>query len=181
MAAPDKDAMKRMSKMTEGQIDCLRLVASYHSSKEIARKLEISPHTVDQRLKRAQSILKVNSRFDAARLLSSLSPSVYGDLVYQSPDIPDGDDLPSNGGASSGGNTLGAGDTETLHQTQAIYDPSFGAINQRSTFPFVPLDLSGENELSVAARIGAIMVMLFLIILATAALVSLSEGISRLV
>jgi len=75
--------------LSDGQKAALALVAQYKSSKEIARMLGISPHTVDQRMKRVQAILGVNSRFEAARLYAAASatpadqPSAtWGDLIY---------------------------------------------------------------------------------------------------
>lgn len=46
---------------------CLRLAAHHYTSKEIARRLGISKHTVDQRLRHATLQLGATSRYDAAR------------------------------------------------------------------------------------------------------------------
>jgi DNA-binding CsgD family transcriptional regulator len=84
--------MERINLLTAGQRDCLRLVGEYLSSKEIARILDISPHTVDQRLKRATALLEVPTRFEAARLYKNhCSPTegldqddpLYDPVVYQ--------------------------------------------------------------------------------------------------
>ena len=48
-----------MARLTEGQIECLLLVDRHYSSKEIASKLGISPHTVDQRIRGALDKLGV--------------------------------------------------------------------------------------------------------------------------
>ena len=42
-----------MARLSPGQIECLLLVDQHHNSKEIAAKLGISPHTVDQRIRGA--------------------------------------------------------------------------------------------------------------------------------
>ena len=42
---------ERLGKLTRGQLDCLSLVDQHLSSKEIAAELNISPHTVDQRIR----------------------------------------------------------------------------------------------------------------------------------
>src|SRR5690606_4335578 len=60
----------RVAKLTEGQLDCLRLVAQHLSSKEIAVELGISPHTVDQRIRQALQTLGVSRRAHAARLVA---------------------------------------------------------------------------------------------------------------
>lgn len=78
-------AVKRLS---EGQRDCLRLVLGHHNSKEIARELEVSPHTVDQRLRTAMRILSVQSRFEAARKFAAFDvEDRYQPLIYQMSDV----------------------------------------------------------------------------------------------
>ena len=59
--------------LTQAQIDCLLLAHQRLTSKQIARRLGISPHTVDQRIRRAVKILYCERRADAARLLASSS------------------------------------------------------------------------------------------------------------
>ncbi|MBV7256377.1 helix-turn-helix transcriptional regulator [Pacificimonas sp. WHA3] len=91
---PEKMPVERLS---DGQRDVLRLVFLHMSSKDIAREIGISPHTVDQRVKRAMGILKVTNRWEAARILAESEGAVgydgdlkrYQSLVYQSPDIDD--------------------------------------------------------------------------------------------
>lgn len=77
----------RVSKLTAGQLDCLRLVDQHHSSKEIAAELGISPHTVDQRIRQSLAILGVERRSQAARIVSQNS-GPYQRLIHQSPYIP---------------------------------------------------------------------------------------------
>ena len=62
----------RVAKLTRGQLDCLLLVDQHLSSKEIAAELNISPHTVDQRIRGALHILAVERRTQAARLVEYL-------------------------------------------------------------------------------------------------------------
>ncbi|WP_207790237.1 helix-turn-helix domain-containing protein [Glacieibacterium frigidum] len=78
-----------VAQLTEGQRDCLRLVYRHMTSKDIARALDISPHTVDMRLRTAMKTLAVASRIDAARLLveSESQNSGYQPLIYQSSDV----------------------------------------------------------------------------------------------
>jgi DNA-binding CsgD family transcriptional regulator len=64
----DKSGFKEL---TEGQIDCLILVSQQLTSKEIGPILGISPHTVDQRVRRAMRTLNVDRRADAARIVSA--------------------------------------------------------------------------------------------------------------
>jgi DNA-binding CsgD family transcriptional regulator len=76
----------RISRLSKGQLDCLRLVDQHFSSKEIAGELNISPHTVDQRIRQALQILGVERRTQAARLVASHS-GPYQRLIHQSPHI----------------------------------------------------------------------------------------------
>ena len=54
--------------LPEGQKACLRLVAQGMSSKEIAKALDLTPHTVDTYLKASMARLGATNRRDAARM-----------------------------------------------------------------------------------------------------------------
>lgn len=74
----------RRTELTEGQKACLRLVDDHHTSKEIARKLGISPFTVDQRLDAARRKLDAPSRKDAAKMFAAMEQhSISQPLVYE--------------------------------------------------------------------------------------------------
>lgn len=80
---------RSVTRLTGGQRDCLRLVFQHMTSKDIARTLGVSPHTVDMRLRTAMRMLGVSSRIDAARLLVAEEGEgkAYQPLIYQSPEI----------------------------------------------------------------------------------------------
>jgi DNA-binding CsgD family transcriptional regulator len=83
----DGDAMsERISRLSSGQLDCLRLVDQLLSSKEIAAELKISPHTVDQRIRQALAILGVERRAHAARIVARYK-GPYQRLIHQPPYI----------------------------------------------------------------------------------------------
>jgi DNA-binding CsgD family transcriptional regulator len=84
---PEEEQARRVARLTAGQLDCLRLVDQHLSSKEIAVELEISPHTVDQRVRQALQTLGVERRAQAARLVAQHS-GPYQRLIHQSPYIP---------------------------------------------------------------------------------------------
>ncbi len=92
----DSMAAARVARLSAGQLDCLRLVNEHLSSKEIAAELNISPHTVDQRIRGALQILGVERRSQAARLVAQYAPPQDGDphstphqrLIHQSPYVP---------------------------------------------------------------------------------------------
>ncbi|HEX8262447.1 MAG TPA: sigma factor-like helix-turn-helix DNA-binding protein [Allosphingosinicella sp.] len=78
----------RLARVSEGQRACLRLVLEHRSSKDIARVLAISPHTVDQRIRFAMKALGAGSRVEAARILAAAEAEQgYQPLIYQLPDI----------------------------------------------------------------------------------------------
>ena len=76
----------RIARLSPGQLDCLRLVDQHLSSKEIACELNISHHSVDQRIRGALHILGVDRRSQAARLVSQHS-GAYQRLIHQPPYI----------------------------------------------------------------------------------------------
>ena len=177
----------RIAKLSSGQCDCLRLVAEHRSSKEIARSLAISPHTVDQRLKRAASILAVGSRFEAARVFASYeretgtAPSVYDALIYQSPglsrfgDLAEMDRLPDEPDPLGGG-----GEDRTLHEAQASYFSMFESQAKPRTLLSILSETRYENDLPASWRMMAIVAIMFLGIIGFAVLVSIAEGLSRI-
>ena len=89
-AASGRDPASPVARLSEGQIECLLLVDLHHNSKEIAARLGISSHTVDQRIRGALDKLGVDRRGEAARMVAaSLSPDdpTYQRLIHQSPHI----------------------------------------------------------------------------------------------
>jgi DNA-binding CsgD family transcriptional regulator len=80
------EILARIARLSAGQLDCLRLVNEHLSSKEIAAELDISPHTVDQRIRQALHILGVERRSQAAQLVARYS-GPYQRLIHQSPHI----------------------------------------------------------------------------------------------
>lgn len=102
--SPPPDPMSDLvAQLTAGQRDCLRLVYRHMTSKDIARALDISPHTVDMRLRTAMRTLAVASRIDAARLLveSEGELTLYQPLIYQAPDVAEDDGAVTIGSPAS--------------------------------------------------------------------------------
>ncbi|MBO9707726.1 MAG: LuxR family transcriptional regulator [Caulobacter sp.] len=64
------DDVEGLSRLTPRERDCLRLVDQHLSSKEIARRLGLSKHTVDWHLDKARRRLGAADRYEAARLLA---------------------------------------------------------------------------------------------------------------
>ncbi len=84
----DVDLASRVARLTVGQRECLYLVDDHATSKEIARQLGISRHTVDARLRGAIQTLGVNSRREAAVIYrAAMQAEGYQPFAYQSPRI----------------------------------------------------------------------------------------------
>lgn len=93
------DLQDRVARLTPGQRECLQLVNDHATSKEIARQLGISRHTVDMRLRGAIQTLGVSSRREAAivfRAATQAEPDInpYQPSSYQASHV-DGDASPS--------------------------------------------------------------------------------------
>jgi DNA-binding CsgD family transcriptional regulator len=84
----DVDLASRVARLTAGQRECLFLVDDHATSKEIARQLGISRHTVDARLRGAIQTLGVSSRREAAIIYrAAMQAEGYQPFAYQSPRI----------------------------------------------------------------------------------------------
>ena len=147
-AADDIDS--RIARLSSGQLDCLRLVNAHLSSKEIAAELQISPHTVDQRIRGALHILGVERRSQAARLVAKHS-GPYQRLIHQSPHIE---------GEDSGSHSDGAVRFQIRHADRAGEDERAGFRTEQRAVTFAPpLQLpiatrsNPRNEMSVGQRL----------------------------
>ncbi|WP_353216521.1 helix-turn-helix transcriptional regulator [Sandarakinorhabdus sp.] len=94
---PEDPRRPRVSLLTQGERDCLRLVFQHMTSKDIARQLHVSHHAVDMRLRNAIRKLEVQNRIEAARMLvaveggmaASAASADYQALIYQAPELED--------------------------------------------------------------------------------------------
>ncbi|WP_243469452.1 response regulator transcription factor [Sphingopyxis granuli] len=83
-----------ISLLSAAQIETLRHVFEHKNSKEIARLMNVSPHTVDERVRRSLRKLNVSNRIEAATILArngvfgQVTP--YQPLTYQLDDLGDG-------------------------------------------------------------------------------------------
>lgn len=126
---PDTAATNVLA-LTDGQRDCLRLVYNHMKSKDIARILGVSPHTVDMRLRTAMRTLGVTSRIEAARLLvqeesgGETTPDMYQPLIYQASDV-----APAVDPATMQSPALdGSGDVDTPIFSDDHFDKSFNPV-----------------------------------------------------
>ena len=157
----EPEVAERVARLTEGQLDCLRLVDQHLSSKEIAVELGISPHTVDQRIRQALQTLGVPRRAHAARLVAQHSEP-YQRLIHQSPYIE---------AAAPSGDESAAVSNQIRHVDragEAWEGPGFHTEQKRgSSWPSLQLPFATRshprNEMSVGLR------LLWIVIIATGA------------
>lgn len=168
--------------LNDGQRECLKLVLAHYNSKEIGRKLGISPHTVDQRLRRAIRILGAESRFEAARKFAEMNRSdSYQPLIYQSSDIAvSKENEMFDLSARSGDRKVeelyeGVSDSES----EVAVVPVDRLDSETSRFPF-PRFRGQKNELSAVERLGWILVIAIGSALCFGGLISGLEALSRL-
>lgn len=146
------EQVKDVSGLTEKQKECLRLVAQNLNTKQIARRIERSDHTVDQRIRQALRVLGVADRFEAARILAEAEGrQAYQPLIYQSAGVAElSETVPFEG----------AGSVDEL-PTQA-----------KGVTPRVPPLGGRENDLGVDQRIKLILTIALMIGGTMAALVA---------
>ena len=178
----DINPLSRVARLSQGQIDCLLLVDKHHSSKEIAARLGISPHTVDQRVRGALEKLGVDRRGEAARLVAAAISSgdqAYQRLIHQSPHI-DAD--------AASGHPESAVGYQIRHAGRAGETSSPGVITEQRSVGFgSPLQLPfatrshPSNEMSIVQR------LLWIVLIAMGAAFSAGmylaglESLSRLI
>lgn len=180
----------RLSKLTEGQKACLRLVYRHMSSKDIARELGISPHTVDARLRAAIHSLGVANRTEAAlQLAAHEAGAAYQSPVYQSPYVaaprastmlaPDND----AGDQDEERDTYrlpDAGPARRVAEAVAAFDASPAHWPGQRHLPSPVRAWGGRNDLSIGARIGVTMAIAIGSALAFGAILSGLESLARL-
>jgi DNA-binding CsgD family transcriptional regulator len=169
------DKTDLMKKLSEGQRDCLRLVNQHRSSKEIARILQISRHTVDQRLALACRILNSGSRREAARLFAAYDP-----IIYELPYIADGAlDAPAFPHIDYREGQQEQNRNQVVQDTDAPYF-THDLINTRHfALPF-PLNRGDQNDLTNRQRMTWAAVIFVASILVSGILIVALEALGRL-
>jgi DNA-binding CsgD family transcriptional regulator len=157
----EPDVADRVARLTEGQLDCLRLVDQHLSSKEIAVEIGISPHTVDQRIRQALATLGVARRAQAARLVAQHSEP-YQRLIHQPPYIetaaPAGDQKGAVSNQIRHADRAGEAREETGFKTEQKHGFSWSSLQ----LPFATRS-HPRNEMSVGLR------LLWIVVIATGA------------
>lgn len=164
-----------LDKLTEGQRECLRRVLLHQTSKDIARELGISPHTVDQRLRVATRALGVSSRIEAARALASVENNefpAYQSSVYQSPVVaPDIAPRFVSSTAAGEQHDVRHEHGEYARERQLAYQAFVPELHKGLTPP-VPLHAGDENSFGIWQRVRWILAIAVLTTLAFGALLA---------
>lgn len=154
-----KDAAMRVAQLSEGQLECLKLVARHMSSKEIAAELDISPHTVDQRIRQSLAILDVSRRTQAARLVEDVHGRPYQRLIHQSPYIqPDPGPEQEEGTASNQIRHAGRAGSSGYGASKTEQDVTASRFSLQ--LPFAT-GRQPRNEMSVGTRLLWIVIIAF--------------------
>lgn len=163
--------------LTAGQRECLRMVYRLQTSKQIARSLGISRHTVDQRISLACRKLGATSRSEAALLLAE-----YESLKGVSQDSRPKSFSPAPAMPQLGGRFS---ETEPFVQTPSAFSGANGrehrALPQNGVdWPFPRRD-KAENRFSPAQRLGWAFAICGASIVTFALLVTAIDTLGRLI
>lgn len=171
-------AKERVGRLGDGQLSVLRLVAQNLNSKEIAVRLGISPHTVDQRIRTSIRLLGVTRRQEAARLLTMVE-GPYQELIHQ-PSLIDATPISGNSDGAIGLQIRHADRTGESGTT--VFQTEQGAVHSRSLLVLPWATKSNpRNEMSVGQR------LLWIVLISTGATFSAGmylaglESLARLV
>lgn len=180
--APSDMTIAALDRLNDGQRDCLRLVLAHLNSKEIARELGVSPHTVDQRLRIAMRILNAQSRFEAARIFAALDQdNSYHPLIYQSSAVEPASktgEQDSSSGRNRTENTGGMDDGVNADGGGAILGFEQSEIRHRP-LP-IPRYRGEKNSLAAVERLGWILAIAIGAALSFGGLIAGLEALSRL-
>ena len=141
---------QRIARLSQGQLDCLRLVDQHLSSKEIAAELGISSHTVDQRVRGALQILGVERRSQAARLIAQYC-GPYQRLIHQPPYIEGDEPIDQQVGAVS--NQIRHADRAGEIEGTVLNTEQSPAFLRSSLPPPFATRSNPRNQLSVGQRL----------------------------
>jgi DNA-binding CsgD family transcriptional regulator len=173
-------AEDRTSALTQTQKVCLRLVYAHMSSKDIALKLDCSPHTVDAHIKAAMHRLGVGSRREAARelaLAEQIDP--YQSLVTQPAAIADllpYPPLPDRRQTNGEGTGLGS---NVVQEDKLLFVSSPPYSEQRTQLPF-PQRWGEKNDLNTMQRLMWVIILIIFMSLGTGAILAGMSALEQL-
>lgn len=175
-----------LGQLTPGETACLEMVGDGLVSKDIARRLGVSPHTVDARLRSASKKLGTRSRFVAARMLAearfsagSGEPRSDSNLIYEDLSLPQ-TDVDGDKGVSAGEGD-GPDDLEQ-HRPRPPVSRADSGRGRGWLEPSHPIAkfFGGENRLSIGERLLIICAIALAVAFAFGLLVNGAIGLSRM-
>jgi len=161
--------LERLSKLTERQKACLRLVHRAMSSKEIAIELKLSPRSVDTYLSDALKLLGTASRGEAARMLAAFEANGLSQKLRSQPQalVSPLNSATIGAAANEEMQPLSGVGSQVVMEDQRSYDPG--------PLPRVPIGgpvINGSIKLKVWQKLALIALVAFLSILAVGGLLA---------
>ena len=176
-----------MARLNAGERICLELVAEGKSSKSIARDLDLSPHTVDDRIRSACEKLGAGNRTQAAKIYWTSvhvgKSETYDEtsiLRYENSGILAGDVSGNNGPSAGESDGSDEYDRERLRRLVSLRDSRSGKVRPKQSHPFATF-FWGTNKLSAGRRILVILAIALGFLVAVGTMVNGLTALSRLV
>jgi DNA-binding CsgD family transcriptional regulator len=167
--------------------ECLRLAGRHYSSKEMARILGISKHTVDQRLRHATQLMGATSRFEAARRFCDADtaparplPDLCDPVLYDAAYIPVDANEARDGGPCRQSDQLPGAAGPRLQDAQTPF--LFGDVSKIEALFSVPVSTgkASPSPLSLRAKSVLVVGIAAISLLAFGAAVAGLEVLSRI-
>lgn len=161
---------KSFHALTPKQSEALALAAEHKSSKEIARELNISPHSVDKRLDEVRRRLGVDTRREAVRVHHEEIGITTGEC--------------STGDASTVTEPAEASHKPSVDRNDALFtfadaEPYSQPAPWTYSLPVVPK--IRPDQIGSVARVGLILLGALAIVILALLLLSIAEGLKTLV
>jgi DNA-binding CsgD family transcriptional regulator len=147
------DENQLLASLTAKQREVMDLLIQHKTSKEIARILRISPHTVDQRIQFAKDKLGAQSRSDAAVIYRRLL-EICGQLTYEDSGIAVPASLPHDGLVRQVPTFETEPDTRTQSTPPADAELDYAVVQELF-----------EGRHGTLVRLGAIVAIAFVIVI----------------
>lgn len=180
-------AAERIARLNAGERACLELVAEGLASKEIARALGVSPHTIDDRLRSASRKLGARNRFQASQIYrSELSSNNQGADRTTSRLRPEDSGIHAPYAARDKDASAGEGDGSDDHERERLRrlvllgqakhgGRRLGIGNLVANFFW------GTNRLSAGQRVGIILLIALGFVIGVGTVVNGLTALSRIV
>lgn len=151
-----------IQRLTETQKTCLRHVLEHRTSKDIARLLNCSPHTVDTHVRTAQKLLNAKDRFEAARILNTFENGKKRTLSSASSRLSE------------------TAPSVTIEPPQQVVELSPVVISSRAKLLPLPDFWGDKHELGNGAKFGWMTLLAVYICVSIGALLALMQAVETL-